>query len=118
MVSVDTLVSVGAKARMRDGAGERRRCQGQVDLKAPSRVGGIPPTDLGLPRGYGGGARRRLAAILTRPATESAGISRITRPRCAFTVIALTPSAAATCLFNRPATTRARTSRSRRLSDA
>ena len=64
------------------------------------------------------GARRSLAAIFTRSARESAFIFRITLPRCAFTVISLMPSSPPTCLFNRPETTNAMTSRSRRLSDA
>src|SRR2546425_2379699 len=66
---------------------------------------------------FGGGARRSVAAIVTRPARESAFIFRITWPRCAFTVISLMPSSPPTCLFSRPETTNAMTSRSRRLSD-
>jgi|SRR5450755_1333485 len=68
------------------------------------------------PIGAGGG--RSLAAIWTRSARESALIFRITWPRCAFTVISLIPSSLPTCLFNRPETTNAMTSRSRSVSDA
>ena len=51
-------------------------------------------------------------------ASERACILRIIFPRCALTVISLIPSSAPTCLFSRPATTSAITSRSRRLSAA
>ena len=67
---------------------------------------------------FGPGARRSFAAIFTRSARESAFIFRITLPRCVFTVISLMPSSLPTCLFNSPETTKAMTSRSRRLSDA
>jgi hypothetical protein len=53
----------------------------------------------------GEGAKRMLAAIVTRSAREPASILRITLPRCAFTVILLIPSSPPTCLFNRPRTT-------------
>jgi hypothetical protein len=43
---------------------------------------------------------------------------RMTWPLCAFTVISLMPSSPPTCLFNRPETTNALTSRSRGVSDA
>jgi hypothetical protein len=39
--------------------------------------------------------------MVTRSASESAFIFRITLPRCAFTVISLMPSLPPTCLFNR-----------------
>jgi L,D-transpeptidase catalytic domain len=54
-----------------------------------SKVGGV----LAFQRG----ATRRLAAIVTRSARESASIFRITLPRCAFTVISLMPSSNPTC---------------------
>ena len=53
-----------------------------------------------------------------RSAKEPAFIFRITWPRCAFTVISLMPSSKPTCLFSRPRTTNAMTSRSRGLNDA
>jgi len=58
------------------------------------------------------------AADRTRSASESAFIFRITWPRCALTVISLVPNSEATCLFSRPATTQAMTSRSRRVREA
>jgi hypothetical protein len=66
------------------------------------------------------GARPRLSldAILTRSQIEPACILRISLPRWAFTVISLMPSSPPTCLFNRPETTSAITSRSRGLSKA
>ena len=64
---------------------------------------------------FGAGARPSLAAIVTRSAREAACIFRITLPRCAFTVISLMPSSPPTCLFKRPETTNAMTSRSRGL---
>src|SRR6266851_944595 len=67
---------------------------------------------------FGAGARRSLASIFTRSARESAFIFRITLPRCAFTVISLMPSSPPTCLFSKPETTNAMTSRSRRLREA
>ena len=54
---------------------------------------------------FGEGAKRMLAAIVTRSAREPASILRIILPRCAFTVISLIPSSPPTCLFNRPRTT-------------
>src|SRR6266853_2392414 len=73
-----------------------------------------------LPDCYCLGARGRqsLAAILTKSAREPAFIFRITLPRCVFTVISLVPSSAPTCLFKKPETTNAMTSRSRRVSEA
>src|SRR5579862_3503792 len=59
-----------------------------------------------------------LAVILTKSATELAFIFCITWPRCAFTVLSVMPSSTATCLFNRPETTNAMTSRSRGVSEA
>src|SRR5712692_534610 len=67
---------------------------------------------------FAAGAMRSLAAIVTRSARESALIFRITLPRCAFTVISLIPSSPPTCLFSKPETTSAMTSRSRGLSDS
>ena len=99
---VDTLVSVG------EPTGVRRR-RGDVPAQRPRSVERQP---------FGAGARRSLAAIVTRSARERASIFRITWPRCAFTVISLMPSSPPTCLFNRPETTNAMTSRSRRLSVA
>jgi hypothetical protein len=48
------------------------------------------------------GSRRRIMAIVTSVATESASIFRISFARCAFTVISLMPSRAATCWFSDP----------------
>ncbi len=45
------------------------------------------------------GSEKRLAAILTRSAKESAFIFCITCPLCAFTVISLMPSSAPACLL-------------------
>ena len=56
--------------------------------------------------------------MVTRAASEAACIVRITLPRWAFTVISLMPSSHPICLCNRPETTNAMTSRSRRLRDA
>ena len=67
---------------------------------------------------FAAGATPSLAAIFTRSARESALIFRITWPRCAFTVISLIPSSPPTCLFSKPETTSAMTSRSRGLSDS
>ena len=61
-------------------------------------------------------ASRSFAAIEARWTRDSAFIFCITLPRCAFTVISLMPNSHATCLFSRPETTSAITSRSRRLS--
>jgi hypothetical protein len=58
-------------------------------------------------------ARRSLEAIFTKLGTESAFIFCIILPRCAFTVISLIPSSPPICLFGRPETTNASTSRSR-----
>ena len=58
------------------------------------------------------------AAMFTRCASELALIFRIMLPRCAFTVISLMSSSAPICLFKRPETTSAMTSRSRPVSDA
>src|SRR5258707_13718787 len=66
----------------------------------------------------GASGRLSLAAILTRSAREPAFIFRITLPRCVFTVISLVPSSAPTCLFKKPETTNAMSSRSRRVSEA
>src|SRR5690349_2197095 len=51
----------------------------------------------------------RRSAVVTRSGNERAFILRITWPRCAFTVISLMPSSAATCLLRRPETTSAMT---------
>jgi Ca2+:H+ antiporter len=51
--------------------------------------------------------RSSFAAILTRSASDLAFILRITFPRCAFTVISLSPRSPATCLFSNPLTTNA-----------
>ena len=59
-----------------------------------------------------------VTAMFTSAGSESAFIFRITWPRCAFTVISLIPSSPPTCLFKRPETTSAMTSRSRGVSDA
>ena len=75
----------------------------------------------GSSRGPGLGVMRvspRLAAMVTKLASELALIFRMAWPRWAFTVISLMPSSPATCLFKRPETTKAMTSRSRRVSDA
>src|SRR6202012_4574891 len=64
------------------------------------------------------GQRPRDAAIGTRLAIDGASILRITRPRCAFTVISLMPSSPAICLFSKPKATNAITSRWRPLSEA
>src|SRR3954462_6060296 len=58
------------------------------------------------------------AAICTRAGSDSAFIFRITCPRCALTVTSLMPSSPPTCLFSRPETTNAITSRSRGVRDA
>jgi hypothetical protein len=52
-------------------------------------------------------------AMLTNSARDSASIFRIMLPRCALTVISLIPSSLPTCLFGKPTTTDAITSRSR-----
>lgn len=67
---------------------------------------------------FNAGVTPSLEAMVTKSASEPAAIFRITLPRCAFTVISLIPSLPPTCLFNRPETTKAMTSLSRRLSDA
>jgi hypothetical protein len=54
-----------------------------------------------------------ISAILTRSARDLASIFRVTLPRWTFTVISLTASSAATCLFRRPPVTDAMTSFSR-----
>jgi len=69
-------------------------------------------------RAFGSRARPSRAAIFTKSARESAFIFCIILPRCAFTVISLMPRSLPTCLFNKPATTKAITSRSRQLSEA
>jgi hypothetical protein len=69
-------------------------------------------------RGEWSDRKPSFAVMVTRSASESALIFRITWPRCAFTVISLMPSSPPICLFIKPATTNAMTSRSRRLSDA
>jgi len=56
---------------------------------------------------FGARARPSRPAIFTKSAKEWAFIFCITLPRCAFTVISLMPSSLPTCLFNRPATTKA-----------
>jgi predicted GNAT family acetyltransferase len=53
----------------------------------------------------------RRAAIFTWSGNDSAFIFRIALPRCFFTVISLIPRRLPTCLFKRPTTTRAITSR-------
>ena len=58
------------------------------------------------------------AAILTKSASDSACIFRITCPRWIFTVISLVPSSNAICLLSMPETTKAITSRSRVVSDS
>jgi hypothetical protein len=63
-----------------------------------------------IPDGRG---KRSRAAMLTNSARDSAFIFRIRLPRCAFTVISLIPNSPPTCLFGKPTTTNAITSRSR-----
>ena len=64
-------------------------------------------------RAFGARPRPSRAAIFTKSAREWAFIFCIILLRCAFTVISLIPSSAPTCLFKRPETTKAITSRSR-----
>src|ERR1700724_3631576 len=64
------------------------------------------------------GGSSSFAAILTKSASDSACILRITCPRWIFTVISLVPSSNAICLLSMPETTRAMTSRSRGVSDS
>lgn len=61
----------------------------------------------------GVGRNLRRAAIFTNSARDSAFIFCIALPRCFFTVTSLMPRRPPTCLFRRPSTTRAITSRSR-----
>src|SRR3979409_2010241 len=58
-----------------------------IDTEGPTREDQPPGGQEPL-----GGGIRRLAAIVTRSARESASIFRMTLPRCAFTVISLMPS--------------------------
>src|SRR5688572_13086266 len=66
----------------------------------------------------GNGSTRSFAARVTKSASESAFIFRITCPRCAFTVISLMPSSPPTCLLSSPVTTSPMTWHSRGVSDA
>src|SRR5216683_6751205 len=106
MVSVDTLVS-GVRYERRSTERERG---GREEREEKDRSGDCYC--------LGASGRLSLAAILTRSAREPAFIFRITLPRCVFTVISLVPSSAPTCLFKKPETTNAMTSRSRRVSEA
>ena len=63
------------------------------------------------PGASGGGAQQ--CSLILRGIR--AFIFRIMLPRCALTVISLIPSSLPTCLFGKPATTNAITSRSRAL---
>src|SRR5712664_1891428 len=54
---------------------------------------------------FAAGSRRNRMAIVTRSASDSALILRITCPLCAFTVGSLMPSSKPTCLFKSPETT-------------
>src|ERR1700704_3383958 len=101
------------------GVGARRTERRRLSNARASTKEEQPDYDRSLEcQAVGADARRRLAAIFTKSARERAFIFCITLPRCAFTVISLMPSSPPTCLFNKPETTNAMTSRSRRLSDA
>src|SRR6267378_4385289 len=108
MVSVDTLVSGCATRGAFDRARER---EGREN-------GGRKTAYRWIGYGLGASGRLSFAAILTKSAREPTFIFRITLPRCVLTVISLVPSSAPTCLFKRPETTNAMTSRSRRVSEA
>ena len=106
-----TLSSSRCDVQMRMTSRKRRR-------RRSHREGGTNDQLARETLSLGARARRSFAAIFTRSARESAFIFRITWPRWAFTVISLMPSSPPICLFNRPDTTNAMTSRSRWVRDA
>jgi hypothetical protein len=74
---------------------------------------GIEPSILWYNRYSFGAETPSLSATRTSSATDLAPILRITCPRWTFTVTSPTLRSAAICLFIRPVTTSAKTSRSR-----
>ncbi len=74
-------------------------------LEHESRIGWFPANAAMLYSTCPGWSSAILSAMRARSGSDFAFILRMTRPRCAFTVISLMPRSPATCLFILPFTT-------------